>query len=95
MMSLNLPSSPVVSVSVTDGRGHTPEEVADMCLDRIMHVSDSAPQAIRDQARAFKESLRPVLVFYIKKGIQSDRTTVYNTLKKSGQEDLAEMIRRI
>jgi hypothetical protein len=95
MMSLNLPQTPVVSVKTTDNRGHTPEEIADMCLGRIIHVSNSAAPEIRDQANAFKESLRPLLVYYIKKGIQSDRTTVYNALKNAGHSETAELIRRL
>jgi len=95
MMSISLPETPVVSVTTTDSRGHTPEEVADMCLNRILHVSDSAIPEIRDQANAFKEALRPVLIFYIKKGIQSDRTTMYNALKSAGHSETAELIRRL
>jgi len=85
----------IVEVKTTHHRGFSPEEVAERCLSKIMSVSDSAPPAIRDQAHAFQENLRSVLVFYMKEAIKSDRTTVCNALLDAGQKDLAEMIRRL
>jgi hypothetical protein len=35
-----------------------------------------------------------VITHYIKEGIKSDRTTVYNMIKDAGYEKLAEQIRR-
>jgi hypothetical protein len=84
----------VVDVMTTDHRGFTPEEVAERCLDKIVSVSDSAAPEIREQARAFKDGLRAVLVYYMREAIRSDRTSVYNALVDAGQKDLAEMIRR-
>lgn len=88
-------STGIVDVHTTSNRGFTPEEVADRCLDRIVRVSESAPPAIRDQALAYKDSLRQVLTHYMREAIQSDRTTVYNALLDAGQKELAETIRRL
>ena len=85
----------IVEVQTTQHRGFTPEEVADRCLTKLLSVSDTAPPAIRDQAIAYKEHMRAVLVFYMKEAVQSDRTTVNNALLDAGQKDLAEMIRRL
>lgn len=84
-----------VGVHTTSNRGFTPEEVAERCLDKIIYVSEDAMPAVKDQANAFRNSIRAVLVFYMKEAIHSDRTTVYNALCDAGQKDLAEMIRRI
>ena len=84
-----------VEVHTTSGRGFSPEEVAERCLDRIINVSEDAMPAVKDQAKAFRNNIRAVLVFYMKEAIRSDRTTVYNALCDAGQKDLAEMIRRI
>lgn len=88
-------STGIVDVHTTSNRGFTPEEVADRCLGRIVRVSESAPPAIRDQALAYKESVRQVLTHYMREAIQSDRTTIYNALLDAGQKELAEMIRRL
>jgi hypothetical protein len=85
----------IVDVATTQGRGFTAEEVAERCLNKILMVSDSAPSAIKEQAFAYKDSLRSVLVFYIKEAIKSDRTTVCNALLDAGQKELAELIRRL
>ena len=85
----------IVEVQTTQHRGFTPEEVAERCLDKLLSVSDTAPPAIRDQAIAYKNHLRAVLVFYMKEAVQSDRTTVNNALLDAGHNDLAEMIRRL
>jgi len=84
-----------VSVQTTSNRGFTPEEVAERCLDKIISVSESAPQALRDQALSYRESIRAVLLYYMKEAISSDRTTIYNALVDAGQKDLAEAIRRL
>jgi len=85
----------IVEVQTTQHRGFTPEEVADRCLTKLLSVSDTAPPAIRDQAIAYKEHMRAVLVFYMNEAVQSDRTTVNNALLDAGQKDLGEMIRRL
>lgn len=84
-----------VGVQTTSNRGFTPEEIAERCLDKIIHVSEDAMPAVKDQANAFRNNIRAVLVFYMKEAIRSDRTTVYNALCDAGQKELAEMIRRI
>ena len=85
----------IVEVQTTQHRGFTPEDVADRCLTKLLNVSDTAPSVIRDQAIAYKENMRAVIVFYMKEAVQSDRTTVGNALLDAGHKDLAEMIRRL
>jgi|TARA_R110000787_G_scaffold255397_2_gene360719 hypothetical protein len=84
-----------VSVSTTSNRGYTPEEVAEMCLSKIIQVSNTAPPEIQQQARAYCDALRNVLVYYMKQAVASDRTTLFNLLKSQGHEDLAEIVRRM
>ena len=84
-----------VGVKTTNNRGFTPEEVAELCVDRLMIVSSDAPPAIRDQALAHKERMKAVIVVYMKQAIQSDRTTVYNAISDAGHKKLAEYIRKM
>jgi hypothetical protein len=86
---------PIVEVRTTDKRGFTPEELAEQCVKRIVSVSDTAPPAIRDQARAFKNSVEAIVAQYMRQAIRSDRTTVYNALTDAGHPELAELIRRL
>ena len=81
-----------VTVLTTEGRGFTPEEIADRALAKIMYVSKDANPLIRDQAEAFKESIRETLVFYLKQAVQSDRTTLANRLREAGHSDLIKIL---
>lgn len=92
MMGMNVGS---VMVQTTNERGSTPEEVAERCLNKMISVSDSAPDVLKRQVELYKDEVRQLLIIYMKEAINSDRTTVYNMLSNSGQTDVAEMIRRI
>lgn len=95
-LGMDLPrDKPLVEVHTTNGRGFSPEEVASRCVDKLIFVSDNAPPVIKDQAIAYKETLKKVIAYYMREAIASDRTTVYNALKDAGHPDLAELIRRL
>jgi|TARA_R110000822_G_scaffold43607_3_gene117631 hypothetical protein len=87
--------TPSVVVSTSNGRGFTPEEIAERCANKIISISDDANPAIRAQAHAFREQLLKTLVFYMRETVKSDRTTVYNALTDAGQPELAKLIRRL
>ena len=84
-----------VGVKTTNNRGFTPEEVAELCVDKLMIVSNDAPPVIKDQALAHKERMKAVIAVYMKQAIQSDRTTVYNAISDAGHPELATLIRRL
>ena len=73
----------------------SPEEVAELCVDRLMLVSNDAPPVIKDQALAHKERMKAVIAVYMKQAIQSDRTTIYNAISDAGHKKLAEYIRKM
>lgn len=93
--SMNLPLTPVVSVSTTDGRGHTPEELAELCAAKLISVSDEAHPAIREQAKAFRAAIVHVVTRYMKEAVTNDRVTVYNALVDAGHPQLADAIRKL
>jgi|TARA_Y100000296_G_scaffold37800_2_gene43741 hypothetical protein len=84
-----------VAVFTSTNRGHSPEEMAEMALNKIMLVSEDAPPVIREQALAYKDRLKEILVFYMNRMAQSERTTIWALMKKQGHEDIAEIIRRL
>ena len=84
-----------IEVRTTNNRGFTPEEVAERCTDKLLHISEQAPPAIRDQAVAYKQQMTGVIASYMKQAIQSDRTTVYNAIKDAGHSKLADYIRNM
>ena len=95
-LNVNVPQNEqVVLVNTTDGRGFTPEELSEQCVQKLISVSDTAPPAIRDQARAYQKHIETLVAYYMRQAIRSDRTTVYNALNDAGHPDLADLIRRL
>jgi|TARA_R110001583_G_scaffold59982_2_gene178618 hypothetical protein len=82
-------------VFTSDNGGHSPEQMAEMALNKIMVVSETAPPVIRDQALAYKNHIRKVLVLYMAKMAENERTSIYALMKQQGQHDLAEIIRSL
>ena len=82
-------------VFTSDNGGHSPEDMAEMALNKIMLVSDTAPPVIRDQAYAHRQRLKEVLIYYMNKMCQSERTTLWALMKQQGHGDMAEIIRRL
>ena len=82
-----------VVVQTTNGRGFTPEEIAERALDKIISVGDDSHPVVRDQALAFRERIRSVLVFYMKEAVQSERTTIANRLREAGHPELVNLLK--
>ena len=81
-----------VMVMATEGRGFTPEEVAERALDKIMYVGINAHPAIREQAEAFKDSIRAVLVHYMHEAVRSHNVTLVNKFKQAGHPELIPIL---
>jgi hypothetical protein len=82
-----------VAVHSTSGRGFTPEELAEMALDKIVYVGSKSHPVIRDQAEAFKNNLRVVLIQYMQQAVRSDRTTIANRLREAGHPELTIILK--
>jgi hypothetical protein len=84
-----------VMVATTNNRGHTPEELAERCAERLISVAQDAHPALRDQALAFKADITMLLAKYLKEAVSNDRVTVYNALVDAGHPQLADAIRKL
>lgn len=82
----------VANVITTNNRGLNADEWAELALNRILSISDNAPMPIREQALAFREDLKAVLVYYFKKSARAERMTISNALKSEGLSHLADKI---
>ena len=94
-MNIGLPEDYKVEVHTSNGRGFTPEEIAQRCANKIVSVSETAHPAIKQQAHAFKQDIVKLVEFYLADAVQNDRTTVYNALTDAGHPELASLIRRL
>ncbi len=79
-------------VMATEGRGFTPEEIAERALDKIIYVGSSTHPAIRDQAEAFKDSIRQVLIHYMHEAVRSHNVTLVSKFKQAGHPELIPIL---
>ena len=84
-----------LGVVATSGRGMNPDEITNLTVDKLLHIADSTPPAIREQAIAFKDRMRVVVRYYVEQAQRSERTTMINVLEQAGQHDAAELLRKI
>ena len=82
----------LIQVATVDYRGFTPEELADRALDKIIQIGDQSHPVIRDQAVAFREHIRGILVFYMNEAVKFDRVTIAQNLKDSGHAELINLL---
>ena len=81
-----------VKVLTTSGRGFTPEEMAERALDKIISVGSQTHPAIRDQAEAFRNQIRQVLVYYMKETVRTHHVTLAKKFRNAGHPDLIKLL---
>jgi len=90
-----LPKLGVVEVATTNFGGHPPEFWADQMVKKIVSVSEEQEPHIREQAEAYRDLIYQVALIYINNAIKSYKTTIIQQLMKGGEEELANIIRRL
>jgi hypothetical protein len=85
----------VVSVVTTNDVGLSAEHWTDRCLAQIIQVGENSHPLVIEQAKAFKEQIRKVILYYMKQAIKSDRTTLNGVLVRQGEAEMAKIIGQI
>ena len=57
-----------------------------------LQIGGNSHPVIREQAEAFKNQIRGVLVEGIKQAIRSDRTTLVNQFRAAGHSELVKLL---
>ena len=83
------------NVVTSEKGGHSPEALAEMCVDKLISVSDQAHPAIQAQAKAYREHMLKIVLHYIKMAMQEDRATMCAQIRDAGFNDLADQLRRL
>lgn len=81
-----------IHVFTKDHGGFTPEEVAERALDKIIQVGDQSHPLVREQAIAFRNHIRGVLVFYMNEAVKFDRVTLAHKLREAGHPELIKLL---
>jgi hypothetical protein len=81
-----------IKATLVSGRGFTPEELAEQALNKIVSVGGNCHPVIRDQAEAFKNDIRGVLVHYMRQAVRSNHTTLANKFRAAGHSELVKLL---
>ena len=84
-----------VGVATTQNIGHDPDFWAEQATKRIVSIGGNCHPLIAQQAEAFREAVLQQISYYIKEAIKSDRTTLIAELEKQGQQEMANILRRL
>jgi len=96
VMSYNAgPELGMIEIHTTNEGGHPVEFWSDLCIKRILSVSEEAPADVQIQVKAFQENIQKVIEQYMQNAIKSDRITINNQLEKAGFKEAADLIRKL
>ena len=84
-----------VDVTTTQNMGHDPDFWAEQATKRIVSIGGNCHPLIAQQAEAFREAVLQQISYYMKEAIKSDRTTLIAELENQGQQEMANILRRL
>jgi len=84
-----------VGVATSDKGGLSNEQISELATNKIVSISENAPEPIKQQAHIFADNVRNVLHYYIELAKKEERATICHQLREAGHKDLAEAIRRM
>ena len=90
-----MPELGIVEAKTTNFGGHPPEFWAERLTEKIVGTSENLEPHIEAQAKAYEEQIKQVCLIYIKNAIKSYKASLIQELTKAGDEDLANIIKRI
>ena len=84
-----------ISVATTENMGHDPDFWAEQATKRIVSIGGDCHPVIAQQAEAFRDAVLQQISYYMKEAIKSDRTTLIAELENQGQQEMANILRRL
>ena len=90
-----MPGLGLIEAKTSNYGGHPPEFWAERLTEKIVSNSNSEDSYIQEQARAYKDMIYKVCLIYIKNAIKSYKATLIQDFVKSGDTELADIIKRI
>jgi len=81
-----------VHIMTSNGRGFSAEELTERALNQIINVGENAPPVIAEQARAYRENLREVLLYFMREAMRSRNVTLANKFVEAGFPELVKLI---
>lgn len=89
------PELGIIEVHTTNEGGHSVEFWSNLCIERIVQVSEEAPEEVQNQVKEYKDDIKKVIEQYMQNAIKSDRITINNQLDKAGLKEASNLIRKL
>jgi len=89
------PELGIIEVHTTNEGGHPVEFWSNLCIERIVQVSQEAPEEVQNQVKEYKDNIQKVIEQYMQNAIKSDRITINNKLDKEGLTQASDLIRKL
>ena len=90
-----IPGLGFIEAKTSNFGGHPPEFWAEQLTNKICGYSDDSEPHVKEQARAYKDLIYRVCLIYLNNAIKSYKATLIQELLKSGEEEVAKIIKRI
>ena len=90
-----MPGLGLIEAKTSNFGGHPPEFWAERLTEKIVSDSNSQDPHIKEQAKAYKDMIYKVCLIYIKNALKSYKATLIQDFVKSGDTELADIIKRI
>jgi len=81
-----------VQVYTSQEGGASPEELTERALNKIIYVGNNSHPLVAEQAQEFKDSIRGVILFYIKEAGRAERVNLVSKFTKAGHPELIKLL---
>ena len=95
MFDLGSGSVGVVNIMTSENGGLSNDQIAEMLANKLIYISDDAPEPIRLQAEAFRDRVRNLAQYYIELARKEERASICAKVREAGQLELANAIGRL
>ena len=95
MFDLGSGSVGVVNIMTSENGGLSNDQIAEMLANKLIYISDDAPEPIRLQAEAFRDRVRNLAQYYIELARKEERASICAKVREAGQMELANAIGRL
>ena len=95
MFDLSVGTVGSVNVMTSENGGLSNDQIAEMLSNKLIYISDDAPEPIRLQAEAFRDRVRNLAQHYIELARKEERASICFKVREAGQVELANAIGRL
>ena len=95
MIGLQSVEIPPVTVATSVGGGLSPEQLSELCCKKIIHVGENLAPEVREQAEAYRDRMKEVVLHYIHHAVRAERDRCVHAAASGGYDELANLLRSL